>query len=151
MTAEQQIAAEQERIHREKIAERDRPAEILALPEKERDDEIRKLIVPKPWKHKKGKLDWDDNRVFITCSNCKKQWYQSELPTNECSVLDPIPLDWNLAMKMRDEAVKPAKLAFFLEEVCRAENRMDYQFALWLVWEAQPHHYILAAILAGEE
>ena len=117
-------------------------AKILSSPN--RDDEIRKLIVPKPWKHKV---------VGYICTRCKMNSgyiYSDKKPS--CTVPDPTPLlDWSLAMKMRDEAVKPAKLAFFLEEVCRAENRMDYQFALWLVWEAQPHHYILAAILAGEE
>ena len=53
---------------------------ILSLPPAERDDEIRKLIVPKPWKHDyhcqipmmaKGKNGW--------CYKCEKdipKWFQ---------------------------------------------------------------------------
>ena len=113
-------------------------AKILSSPE--RDDEIRKLIS----EHFPDEL----SHSFMqgVCVECGIRFV--DMPSR--SFCTKAPLDWNLAMKMRDDAVKPAKFAFFLEEVCDAENRMDYQFALWLVWEAQPIHYILAAILAGE-
>ena len=165
-------------------------AKILSSPE--RDDEIRKLIVPKPWKH-----EWRfDTSLFREVGPAPQQWkcrkckgieiYKTPtLPSGQfipavldqqnpsCPVPDPIPLlDWNLAMKMRDVVVAENRdawtyAAVFVENyriaiaMKREWTKQDEEHvkreaewggvSQWFVDLAQPHHYILAAILAGEE
>ena len=61
------------------------------------------------------------------------------------------PLDWNLAMKMRDEVIgKVGTVKYYeaLEQICPYEDKSNMGF--WVSIYGFPHHYILAAILAGE-
>ncbi|MCQ9208606.1 MAG: hypothetical protein NG712_04425 [Omnitrophica bacterium] len=94
---------------------------ILSLPPAERDDEIWKLLYPIQWKSVKA--------------NCS--------------------LDWNRAMKMRDET-QHMKFNIALRKVFNCVVEVgDYpcglNYGIWVATKAQPHHYILAAILAGGE
>ncbi len=129
-------------------------AHILALPEKERDDEIRKLIVPKPWKHR---FQWPVEIVKpsefpIWCYNCEGN-IPYDVATFPCTAPNPIALDANRAMKMRDEYCNtPLHEIEFLAalEVVYIEAPDFTGFKRWIATKAQPHHYILAAWKAGE-
>ncbi len=126
-------------------------AHILALPEKERDEEIRNLIVPKPWKHD---LVWHEPKpgmAHYRCSRCDVRADSKEFH-DPCPIPDPIPLDWNLAMKKRDEYCNtPLHEIEFLAalEVVYIEAPDFTGFKRWIATKAQPHHYLLAA--AGEQ
>ena len=131
---------------------------ILALP----PDELRKWLlerlVPKPWLH-----NWtcrvSDGKVE-GCDKCKQPHYG--FPYNKkkevCSRPDPIALDWNLAMKMRDEICRTETGRNQFEQALLdvASNRNELittftpRFTQWVICSAQPHHYILAAVMAGE-
>lgn len=120
---------------------------ILALPPAQRDLEIRKLIVPKPWKHK-----WYNKfgQFDPICQKCQCKWSNEDQGCRNSCIPDPIPLDWNLAMKMRDEAVKEFGPAPFLRAAEKVRD-LHWQIEEFVVY-SQSHHYILAALIAkGEE
>jgi hypothetical protein len=144
--------------------------DILSLPKDERDLEIRKLIVPKPWKHK---CNWLPQSGY-DCLKCGKDLRATKNKGKDspCPIPDPVALDWNLAMKMRDEAVAKdceawTYAAVYVENyrIAVAMNRewtdQDLEHvkreaewdgvSQWFIDLAQPHHYILAALLAKEE
>lgn len=136
---------------------------ILSLPPDKRDDEIRKLLPPKQGKHRwsrnyyQGGLRW--------CTKCK-EWLDPQ-KHSPC----PIPLDWELAMKMRDEirgeewpfgkweAFRKAVLQMYKilepEKSARGIKKLgnsDFTDVVlgWLALSAQPRHYILTALKAKE-
>lgn len=133
-------------------------AQILALPPDKRDDEIQKLLPRKPGKHR-----WKRNHFIGEdrfCLKCK-QWLNPKLKT-VCPIPDRIDLDFNLAMKMYREAEKKyADINWKMAEVCNAAK--GYVLApceahapttmvwIWFCTQAQPCHYLLAAILAKEK
>ena len=104
--------------------------QILSLPEKERDDEIRKLIWPKAWK------------TAVEFEGCNPEEFMRK----------HYQLDWNLAMKMRDEAVESIGKRDFetlLWEIYCTESE-PIGWVRWLSTSIQPHHYLLAALIAKE-
>jgi len=137
------------------------------LNSKSRDDDIRKLLFPKPWKQKKGKRD--DDR-FTHCQKCGEfgenrgtiagsRWiYKNKF----CTVPDRIPLDWNLAKKKQAECNSEMvieKLSdisqnfdAILHDIFRfvSKNKFD-NFCDWCLSEAEPYHYLLAAAIAKEK
>ena len=150
-------------------------AKILALPPKERDDEIRKLLGIR-WKHKwnygpNPKYPHHQGMKWLyvktTCKKCGAGYDRSHY--NPCPCPDPIPLDWKLAMKMRDEAVAKDRDAW-IYAACLVENvrivvamkrewtdqdkrLVEHEaewdgISQWFIDFAQPHHYILAAFEA---
>jgi hypothetical protein len=152
---------------------------ILSLPKDERDDEIRKLIVPKPWEH-----DWyyirpcnsieDEVSQIWGCKKCGKQLMMlclsTTIPNRElhkqspnCPIPDPIALDWNLAMKMRDEIVEKdvnewnyAKRKVYMALIEKGlVPVLECGCCCPPVWDwwdnfAESTHYILAALKAKE-
>ncbi len=130
---------------------------ILALLPAERDNEIRKLIVPKPWKHD-WKIKWPGDPptgTYFDCSKCSAGDYLPELnaskpePADPCPIPDRIELDWNLAMRMRDECSDNCKWMQVIIEIYTDSPHRGSLIA-WLISEVQPHHYILAALIAKE-
>lgn len=115
--------------------------EILALPPAERDDEIRKLIVPKPWRHKFVK----NNLVSTECLNCgMKHHINFDV---DCPIPDRIDLDWNLAMKMKWDTIEEIGYNAWLNGVQKVAISVgDFEWPKY----AKEHHYILAAIIAKE-
>lgn len=120
---------------------------ILSLPPDERDFEIWKLLYPDTWKEMQGiysKYHMNDEE---TAADFAKQ-----VGTK---------LDWNLAMKMRDDMCNhktaihgPWRIyqAVVRPQAVEAPNEELYlacDMWHWFVTKAQPHHYILAAIQAG--
>ena len=131
-------------------------AKILALPPKERDDEIRKLIVPKPWKHR---FINEKYLASTRCLNCGVE-YSQDIYETPCPIPDLIALGWELAKQML------IKLTIEQKTVCKkivmeifqktkkamavlAPNK-KVEFDWWLLFCAEPTDYILAAIMAGE-
>ena len=132
-------------------------AKILVSPD--RDLEIRKLIseyfpeiLPKPWKHDFYNTH-DKGHPIVKCYNCDCE-FRGEGYEQSCPIPDPIALDWNLAMKMRDECqhmkfiVAMNKVFIRVAEIGKHPCGLNY--GAWITTDAQPHHYILAAIMAGE-
>lgn len=129
---------------------------ILALPPEKRDDEIRKLIVPKPWKH-----DWVNNicmKCDITLREHTKLWHKKRQSCPSfCPIPDPIPLDWNLAMRMRDEVCATAIGRVHFEQALKdiylevGSVRQVFGLRSWAICHAQPCHYILAALKCKEK
>jgi len=97
-------------------------AKILALTEKERDNEIRKLIFKR-------------NKPGMTM----QVW------------MDAVPLDANLAMRLRDEAVERAgedkwtQTLYGVFSKDRVYGANKYRWQAWLLCYSQPYHYILTA------
>lgn len=135
--------------------------QILSSPD--RDDKIRRLLDKGPWKH-----DWHKEYGRLhgeeACKKCKfprkayKELVRDMKHYQPCKFPDPIALDANLAFKMREELDK-FQFAAALGAVASVEfknwtNTDKYGKGTWLIgWlssEAQPHHYILAAWMAGE-
>ncbi len=125
-------------------------AKILSLPPAELKKWLLERVVPKPWKH-----EWDTcgQNARNKCQKCGKAWASSSdaIKRNfSCPVPNPIALDWNLAKKMQ------AEIPFWdfeeaMKHVFEAEGAITKMtFEHWWKHYAQPHHYILAAILAGE-
>jgi len=130
---------------------------ILSLPPAERDDEIRKLIVPKPWKHiREDYLSGVCEKCGAVAEETRKKTRLGIIPVftysdPTCPIPDRIPLDWNLAMKMRDEVVgKVGTVKYYeaLEQICPYEDKSIMGF--WVSIYGFPHHYILAAVLAKQ-
>lgn len=128
---------------------------ILSLSPGKRDLEIRKLLNPGPWKH-----DWHWNlEGENVCRRClfpleayeelarDKKYFQPCVP-------DQIALDWELAMKERDECqhmefnIAMHKVLNRVVEIEKYPCGIDY--GVWVTTKAQPHHYLLAAIVAKE-
>ncbi len=123
---------------------------ILSLPPDERDLEIRKLIVPKPWEH--GKLSSILPEYSYLCNKCGENLRTGKNKDDPCPVPDPIALDWNLAMKMRDEVIGRAKVGTvkYHKAMIKLSPYQDQaNTGFWGIIYAQPHHYILAALEAG--
>ncbi|KKN77612.1 hypothetical protein LCGC14_0358870 [marine sediment metagenome] len=121
---------------------------ILASPD--RDLEIRKLLDKGPWKHKWKHQEY--NR--FGCQKCGgiEIWRDNKrIRKHSCPVPDPIALDWNLAMKMRDEVIGRAKVGTvkYHKAMMKLSPYQDQaNTGFWGIIYAQPHHYILAAIEA---
>ncbi len=107
---------------------------ILSLAEEERDFEIWKLLYPETWQQMQDVYSKYHKNDEETAEDFAKQ-----VGTK---------FDWNLAMKKRDECnvrdFYDALYNVFLE--IRGTSGWD----IWLACDTQPHHYILAAIVAGE-
>lgn len=114
---------------------------ILSLPAEERDNEIRKLAFPEQWKQ--------------IAENCP-----IEVATRTMCRL--YPLDANLAFKMRNEAVAKSKNDWIeaktkVYQAIRSLQASDNPVMDALMENtffasyAEPTHYILAAIMAGDE
>ncbi len=112
--------------------------------------ELAKVLAPKPWKH--SHVIDDDEKYCGKCgfSDSQQQPY--------CSVPDPIKIDWNTAMKWRDEACCTAtglELVYqAMVDICE-EEPIDYLtddngFDMWLFKIAQPKHYLIVAAMAAE-
>lgn len=144
---------------------------ILSLPPDKRDDEIRKLLVPKPWKHELSlKVDHHKDSAEFSlggheCMKCARVFplcigddQPIHPPTfrygDDCPIPDPIPLDWNLAMKMRDKCQHmrfwQAMGEVFSYVVAYDKYSCGLNIDMWITTKAQPHHYILAALKAKE-
>lgn len=144
--------------------------EILNLSPKERDDAIRKLIVPKPWKHElsiiTNHLEGPQYRGLYECDKCKvkvkltyKEVQEAETDYYECDyrirfgpcpIPDKIDLDWELAMKMRDEIKGESRVYYrkALREIYYELHPCGLSLEWWLMFHVQLHHYILAALIA---
>lgn len=144
---------------------------ILESPD--RDDEIRKLFMPPPWKHELDIPNGDYNK--ITCKKCSqklilddKDIYTIRIPRiyttdiSNCPIPDRIHLDWNLVKEMLSKLTIEQKVecnkiiqGIFQETETRTAMKIlapekKVEFDWWLLFLAQPHHYILAAIIAKE-
>ena len=117
------------------------PAHILSLPDDERDLAIRKLIVKGPWKH-----DWK-TCILTWCRKCQGSMIDIDRDSS-CPIPDPIALDWNLAKAKQagydDKIFEEALFQIWKTTVDKGN------YYLWHLCTAQPHHYILAAVIAGE-
>lgn len=111
------------------------------------DEEIRKLVVAKPWKH--------NLLSSHICPKCGIDfWNNAVALKTPCTVPDPIPLDFNLAMKMRDEC-DMKKFAVEFGSVMNTillptGGDLHDRMLLGFMITAQPKHYIIAALLVGE-
>ena len=144
------------------------PAKILSLPAGERDDELLKLIseyfpeiLPKLWKH-----GWYGGTYSAPeCRKCGET--KGDIDTNKsCPTPEPgaltffrpamglsltachISLGWNLAKKMQaecDETIYEEALFQVWKTTVNKGN-----FHLWCL-SAQPHHYLLAALIAKDK
>lgn len=133
---------------------------ILSLPEKELREWLLAKIVPKPWKHKW--MNWGKAETsYWQCLKCEKKVNRLTKENEEdppCPIPDSIALDWNLAMKKRDEIVTSGevgaagKFVDYLWEVFVESERGNTRAnnLIWIASSAQPHHYILAALIAKE-
>ncbi len=131
---------------------------ILSLDEKERDDAIRKLIVPKPWEHSIVYRPKDDSNW---CKKCKLGIRDVSL-MGYCPIPDPIALDWNLAMKMRDECESDyewadARVKVYAAMIPEMElmkkerfRRVGIAGSFFSSLYVKPTDYIIAALVAGE-
>ena len=114
------------------------------------DNEIRKLVVPKPWKH-----DYIKGACRCMCVKCEEVGVMDEVggyvfKNPDCPIPDPIDLDWNLAKKMQAECDQDK----FTAALCRifqslAEPERGF-YEVWIERTAQSKHYITAALVAGE-
>ena len=124
--------------------------QILALPADERDVEIRKLIVPGPWRH-----EWDTcgRNALNKCQKCGKPWASSSNAIKRnfsCPIPDPIALDWNLAKKMQAECDDEKIFEEALFQVWKTMvNKGNYY--LWHLCTAQPQDYLVAALVVGKK
>ncbi len=132
---------------------------ILESPD--RDDAIRKLIKPGPWTHNYMPVC---EGPTVTCRKCGDLHYRNTSTTTSCPIPDPISLDWNLAMKLRDEAVEKNIDAWIetkkeiyktvlsiKKRAASKESRLGVYANAFFANIAQPHHYILAAIVVKEQ
>ena len=113
--------------------------QLLALPEPELIRIASEKFVPKPWKHN---ITGPGRRY---CHKCEMYGCTGPCPVPDP---DPIKLDGNTAMALRDKAVAgkdSTAFSNYLLEVFGGgiEGDIDECFA-----KAQPRHYIIAAILA---
>ncbi len=111
---------------------------IPSLPEKERDLEIKKLLWPDTWeKYVKVKaMEFECIRVETTEELFMKTTYK---------------LDWNLAKEKQGEC-DPEKFTAALWDIFRNLEKPEHEFYdIWIERYAQPHHLILAALIAKEE
>lgn len=128
--------------------------QILGLSPDKRDLEIWKLIDLGPWKHNPDFNKDLDGGKWI-CLKCQKR-IGSVGDDDPCPVPDQIALDWELAMKMRDECNEPTERTYFelaLRDIhyeAESSTRWPEGFVRWTLCDAQPHHYLLAAIKAKE-
>jgi len=120
---------------------------ILSLSPDERDDVIRELIAPKPWKHKRCEKEGID---FCFCVKCGKDLTPYGTIHENCPIPDPILLDWNLAMKMFREEDRLILLVRAMCKIYDARESSRESFSNWWLHFAQPHHYILAACMTKE-
>ena len=138
-------------------------------------DQIRKLIVPKPWKHDwrlKGNID--PERQLWFCNKCEHEEIFKSLrgistgqfipavlnkQAPDCPKPDKIELDWKLAMKMRDACMNkhcwPEAQLEIWEEVVGSDEigAADFEERYLRTFEffankSEPIHYIAAAIEA---
>ena len=113
--------------------------EWLAVPEDELGVELAKVLTPGPWKHK-----WvSGEQGKQVCKKCHTR-YSLQAVKDSCPVPDPIKVDWNVAMEWFRES-KPLKS--ILRSLCGPSWASATS---WMLVEAQPHHYLIAAAMAAE-
>ena len=108
--------------------------------------EAAKVWTPREWEHKVGHYgEW-------ICVKCRKTFRSDKNIPCTCSVPDPIVIDWNTAMEWRDRAVEQNLEAWetALHDVCCAGRGKYDSIDRFMEGYIQPHHYIIAAILAKE-
>ena len=114
-----------------------------------------------------GEHDWTFQRENIKppykayCVICGKKNKTLTLPLEKCTKANSIPLDdWNAAMKWRDWAVgKYGDVVFVkhMRKVAVASTGYDivrsgehWTLKRWMIAQAQPEHYLIAAALCKE-
>ena len=123
---------------------------LLALSEDELALEAAKVLTPGPYKHEPTK----GSGICKRCGVCPSIWCKglAFYDDNSCRPPDPITLDWNTAMKLRDKMVeKYGGLVWegALGDVEMVEIHTNNIFVMDTM--SQPRHYIIAAILAAQE
>lgn len=117
---------------------------LLALPEEELIRIASEKFVEKPWEH---------TPQYI-CRKCGKHTSETRNPTTSCPVPGPIKLDWNTAMELYRK-IGPQLVDIYLRRIWEVliEIPDDGHYITYEMWkdeDAQPRHYIIAAILAQE-
>ena len=126
---------------------------ILSLDEKELREWLLAKIVPKPWEHDTYGYS---QRICFKCGKVKC------FKGNPCPIPDPIALDWNLAMKMRDECESDyewadARVKVYAAMIPEMElmkkerfRRVGIAGSFFSSLYVKPTDYITAALVAGE-
>ncbi len=137
----------------------ERPVEEwLALDDDELIRELSKMQ-PKPWKHERYTIKhapgFDAEYACIKCgfaySPGPDGGYWEEGP--DCSVPDPLTIDWNTAMETYRE-IGPQRADTYLHQVWEIliEAPVDVNYMSYEMWkdeECQPKHYLSAAAMAA--
>ena len=130
------------------------PKEYLAMDDKTFAVEIAKKLTPGPWKHDP---EPDASARFI-CTRCNKNledYIYRAVPgavefndLNDCPIPDPIILDPNTA-KIWQGKYEASKYYSAMRDI-HSEIDCDGSFDVWLLFDAQPRHYLLAAAIVLE-
>lgn len=90
------------------------------------------------------------NWLCIKCLYYREKAARYELLEGPCLVPDPITIDWNTTMewfRKSHECLGQLREIYFI--VCQeAVNRPTFPW--WVLYEAQPEHYLIAAAMAEE-
>lgn len=130
--------------------------ELTTLSDEELGRVAAEVLVPKPWKHNVPSM-------CLSCEKCGERlakpgrhgFMWREKDEGPCTIPDPIDVtDWNVAMEWRDKALASDrtedecyKFIGAMEAIWKS-GEMELCYDQWLLWEAQPRHYLIAAILA---
>ncbi len=139
----------------------------LDLPKDERALEFAEVLTPGAWKHKYQNWTRHSEHDLIfhdrCCPKCglcisvdvfrdrTSPWMISAGPTHTpCSVPDPITIDWNTAKYWQEKCDRDSWYAIMEEiyytipdDICRCPWE-------WVIFDAQPKHYLIAAAMAAE-
>lgn len=125
--------------------------EFLSLPPDQQRLEAAKVLTDKPWKHDLVPCVRRDIDVPHGSYKCKKcdvgVWEMVDEKFTDCPVPDPIELNWNTAKRLQGELTEKERqrYRFGLKEVF-SECAKSYIYTTWLIFEAQPIHYIVACM-----
>lgn len=135
--------------------------EWLALSD-ELGKKLAEVLTPGPWKHYIKPII--DPEYSYGCTKCEKKnkSYARLAFTADCSVPDPITIDWNTAMEWRDKTVrkygaKEFRRAMSRTVMCQVNTEpktvhLQVLFgANWFSVYAQPKHYLIAAAMSKDK
>ena len=123
--------------------------EWLALSESEQAVKLAEVLVEKPWKH-----EWHGDHYGTMCHKCY-DYKGDETAPQSCPVSDPIRIhDWDVAMEWR---VSVGEDSFYtnlkrVRSIAVGIGTMESKesFLWWILFRAQPIHYLIAAAMAKE-
>ena len=112
------------------------PEQWLKIPEQDLPVKLAEVLIEKPWKHR-----WINTGGIEHCKICREMWSR-KAKVAEC--VYSIKIDWNTAMEWFRKTL-PRKT--ILRQICGPEW---VDPITWMLAEAQPKHYLIAAARAVE-